>query len=329
MSDYRWYKDTFLSKVTLREDGSSGFWKERFLAGLPKLFSEKVQQNLKTQFGNPLSYDKLTYGQIHNIIIATGLQVCNDFKLQDKMRKEKITNRKEVGNFCHQYGIETIRAPSTQNKRRIKKQGIQRTSNRKPPFRSHKKRNSQNQTRKSTNPRKKNVCWKCGKPGHYANKCTTQEKINNLEIDQKLKESLLNILINSEPEDLSSQETEYEGDEEDIINQLDNTSSSEESSEEDQNCLGPGLCNCNNCQNSVNMLTKDQTITLVSIIDKMEDSPLRNEFLQQLNILIEKDEQNRPAIESFSMNDIYNKFRKPKEQVTLKDLQEEIKNLKQ
>ena len=29
------------------------------------------------------------------------------------------------------------------------------------------------------------------------------------------------------------------------------------------------------------------------------------------------------------MNDIYNKFRKPKEQVTLKDLQNEIKNLKQ
>src|ERR1044072_1153261 len=34
-------------------------------------------------------------------------------------------------------------------------------------------------------------------------------------------------------------------------------------------------------------------------------------------------------LESFNMNDIYNKFRKPKEQVTLKDLQDEIKNLKQ
>ena len=96
----------------------------------------------------------------------------------------------------------------------------------------------------------------------------------------------MNILINSEPEELSSQESEYEGDEEDLINQLDNTSSSEESSEEDQNFLGPGLCSCNNCQNSVNMLTKDQTFTLVSIIEKMEDSPLKNQFLQQLNVRI-------------------------------------------
>ncbi|RDX82562.1 hypothetical protein CR513_36632, partial [Mucuna pruriens] len=28
MSDHRWYKDTFLSKVTLREDGFANFWKE-------------------------------------------------------------------------------------------------------------------------------------------------------------------------------------------------------------------------------------------------------------------------------------------------------------
>jgi len=41
MWDYRWYKNIFLSKVTLREDGFAGFWKERFLAGLPKLFTKK------------------------------------------------------------------------------------------------------------------------------------------------------------------------------------------------------------------------------------------------------------------------------------------------
>ena len=52
MSDYRWYKDTFLSKITLREDGFAGFWKERFLASLPKLFAEKVKLNLEQHLGN-------------------------------------------------------------------------------------------------------------------------------------------------------------------------------------------------------------------------------------------------------------------------------------
>ena len=47
MSDYKWYEDTFFSKVTLREDGFVGFWKERFIARLPKLFAEKVQTNLQ------------------------------------------------------------------------------------------------------------------------------------------------------------------------------------------------------------------------------------------------------------------------------------------
>ena len=50
---------------------------------------------------------------MHNIIVTIGIQVCTDFKLQDKMRKEKLTNKKEVGTFCQQYGIEPIWAPST------------------------------------------------------------------------------------------------------------------------------------------------------------------------------------------------------------------------
>uniref|UniRef100_A0A151UGR5 Retrotransposon gag domain-containing protein n=1 Tax=Cajanus cajan TaxID=3821 RepID=A0A151UGR5_CAJCA len=117
MSDYRWYKDVFMSKITLREDGFQGFWKERFIAGLPKLFSEKVKSKLETHFGRPIPYPSLTYGQIHSIVIETGIQVCNDFKLQNKLRKESTTNRKEIGNFCQQYGVESIRAPSAQHKK--------------------------------------------------------------------------------------------------------------------------------------------------------------------------------------------------------------------
>ena len=117
MSDYRWYKDPFLSKVTLREDGFVGFWKERFLVGLPKLFAEKVKLNLKQHYGKPIQYDSLTYGQIHNILIDTGIQVCTDFKLQNKLRKEGMINKKELGTFCHQHGMEPIRAPSVKKKK--------------------------------------------------------------------------------------------------------------------------------------------------------------------------------------------------------------------
>ena len=62
---------TFLSKVTLREDGFVGFWKERFIAGLSKLYAKKVQTNLQQYYENQ-DHERLTYGQIHNIIVMIG-----------------------------------------------------------------------------------------------------------------------------------------------------------------------------------------------------------------------------------------------------------------
>ena len=35
LSDYRWYKDVFLTNVLKREDGLANFWKKRFITGLP------------------------------------------------------------------------------------------------------------------------------------------------------------------------------------------------------------------------------------------------------------------------------------------------------
>ena len=38
------------------------------------------------------------------------------------------------------------------------------------------------------------------------------------------------------------------------------------------------------------MLTKDQASTLISIIEKIEDSELKQEFLQQLETLLDEEE---------------------------------------
>ncbi|KAL2527085.1 Uncharacterized protein Adt_12139 [Abeliophyllum distichum] len=42
LQDFKWYKDIFLQKVMFRDDCKSTLWKERFIAGLPKLFAERV-----------------------------------------------------------------------------------------------------------------------------------------------------------------------------------------------------------------------------------------------------------------------------------------------
>ncbi|RDX69481.1 hypothetical protein CR513_51399, partial [Mucuna pruriens] len=200
MSDYRWYKDVFMSKVTLREDGFANYWKEKFISGLPKLFSEKVKTNLERYHGHPIRYETLTYGQLHNIVVQTGIQICTDFRLQNKMRKESMSNKRELGTFCHQYGVEPIRAPSTRHKKKIRQE---KSYNRKhkiyrKTIHNEKRINNKNQNhqvpakqkykkkQKYKTTKREIKCYKCGKIGHYANKCRIIQKINQLE-DKLLK----------------------------------------------------------------------------------------------------------------------------------------------
>ena len=68
------------------------------------------------------------------------------------------------------------------------------------------------------------------------------------------------------------------------------------------------------------MLNKEQTKTLISIIDKLEHSPLKNEFLSQLNNLIIKSEEVREQIESINIKDIYKRCKIPNQNITIKDL---------
>nr|KYP33152.1 hypothetical protein KK1_046019 [Cajanus cajan] len=334
MSDYRWYRDIFMSKITLREDGFQGFWKERFLAGLPKLFSEKVKMKLESHFGKPIPFNTLTYGQIHSIIIDTGIQVCNDFKLQNKLKKEVVTNKREIGIFCEQYGVEPIRAPSAikrkaQRKSFVSQKPYQKSfNNYKKPYKKFTKKNKNYsnffyKTNTSSKPKtnKKNVtCWKCGRTGHFANKCRVQQKINELEIDESLKKSLIAIMINSESEESDSTSDEESNTE--IIYQLEEDSSSSHS-QEDDNCLGPELCNCNDCK-TINMLTIDQTHALIELISQLEHGPVRTEFINKLEELLKRDEKEQEEVKEVDLKEIYSRFRQLTP-ITVKDYKKKLK----
>lgn len=78
--DFRWYKDTFLSKLYQLDNCTQTFWKENFISDLPKLFEEKVKQKLK-DFYKTLDYNYFTLGQIIQTINMTTLQICSDMKL--------------------------------------------------------------------------------------------------------------------------------------------------------------------------------------------------------------------------------------------------------
>jgi len=49
LGDFRWYKDTFLTRVYTRGDSHQPFWKEKFLARLYTSLGYKVKEKLRGQ----------------------------------------------------------------------------------------------------------------------------------------------------------------------------------------------------------------------------------------------------------------------------------------
>ena len=62
LSDYRWYKEVYFAKVHSRTDCNQPYWKECFLNGLPKVFSQRVQVRIKEMYNGIIPYDSLTCG---------------------------------------------------------------------------------------------------------------------------------------------------------------------------------------------------------------------------------------------------------------------------
>ena len=50
LHDFRWCREVFLTKVMLRSDRNQSFWKEKFISGLPRLFSERIRIKIREQF---------------------------------------------------------------------------------------------------------------------------------------------------------------------------------------------------------------------------------------------------------------------------------------
>ena len=106
----------FLTNVLKREDGLANFWKERFIARLPKLFGERILSKLRQNFStNDIPFNLLTFGQLFGVIKSEGLNLCNELKLQAKYG-DKSNIRNEMGNFCEAFGIKKNRG-SISNKK--------------------------------------------------------------------------------------------------------------------------------------------------------------------------------------------------------------------
>ncbi|XP_022930125.1 uncharacterized protein LOC111436618 [Cucurbita moschata] len=202
LGDFKWYKDMYFSKVLIRTDSSLEFWKENFVNGLPKHFSRRIKDGLKTKYNGTIPWQTLSYGSIASVIIEEGLRLCNESKIQNKLNSS-ISNRKELGRFCDQYGCKGIEAPSTSRRKKVKTHPKPYHSYRpretylNKPVQSQKPRYSRRKyiPTKTHRGKKKQTSFKCREEGHYVNKCPIRGKINELDIDQELKNQLLRLTL--------------------------------------------------------------------------------------------------------------------------------------
>ncbi|GAV73160.1 hypothetical protein CFOL_v3_16647, partial [Cephalotus follicularis] len=58
------------------------------------------------KYGGIIPYNRCTYGDLISEINVVGLELCNDLKLKKQIKREKLTSKKELGQFCEQFGYE-------------------------------------------------------------------------------------------------------------------------------------------------------------------------------------------------------------------------------
>ena len=184
LSDFRWYKDVFISKVLSRNDCQQSYWKEKFVAGLPYFFAQKVRLDITNNDGT-IDYPSLTYGDIISSINKTSLWLCNDLRLKNQIEKEKRNAKKELETFCEQYGFEPLIAPSRKRTKEKKDADRYKNNNRRYHKGRTKEKKEESKRKKRDRYKERDInCFICGKKGHTSRYCNSQRKINKLDISR-------------------------------------------------------------------------------------------------------------------------------------------------
>ncbi|KAH9777048.1 hypothetical protein KPL71_006899 [Citrus sinensis] len=344
LSDFNDYKTTFFTRLFLRDDANHITWKEKFLAGLPTLLGEKVRNSIKALFDNRIPYDKLTYGELVSFVNKEGLKICQDLKLQKRLKHELRQSKQELGGFCKQFNYDPFKTSTSRDcngKCSFKpyKKHYRSKSHKKPfhdfrklpykkPLRPYKKHSFSKKKEFKAKPKtpfnfKDATCFKCGMKGHTARFCKMNRRLHELGLEEEILSKIAPLLVGS-----SDSESSWSGDDNPLqVDELfDSDSSASSNSDSDSD---------NSFLKKINVLTKDQEIFL-ELVKHISDPNLQKEYLDKL--LKTMDSSNTEASSSskipivkknsYDLTGILDKKKTKKSTPNIQDLQKEIKDIK-
>ncbi|KAG5628556.1 hypothetical protein H5410_000273 [Solanum commersonii] len=189
--------------------------KKEFYDNLNKI-SEKYARKLVQRIvrkairgdNHSINYDDYTYEKLISACVQEGLSLCNEIKLNQQIKRHRLNERKQLGEFCEQFAFDIPKQKSKDKdsphkkkksskkdyekwkKKKIEKK-LRRAEEGKGDSSKRKKKYRQNFNKSDT-------CHKCGRYGHYAKDCRVKEKIKSLHIEENLKDSLYKIMLNSD-----------------------------------------------------------------------------------------------------------------------------------
>ncbi|XP_038715023.1 uncharacterized protein LOC120008713 [Tripterygium wilfordii] len=314
----------------MRPNYNHVFWKERFLAGLPPLFAERVKTHLRNIHGGTYDLTHYSYGSLINEITKEGLAHYNDMNLRNQLKKQRRTGKKGVGQFCQQFGY-NLRMPKPNSSSKKEKFFKKRNFYKKPhKFIPRKDKHVSTSYKQKSFPRWGAKCTRATKDqARPRNRQPGKQRINQLAIPDNDKAELLKIL--SEDFEIQSHTSD-----EDNIHINESSSSFEPQSEcEKSKCefdYYKAIIKMNGL--SINTLTQNETFML-DLIDTIADPQAKQEAIERL-ISLQKDKTSRDfktdpkeisASPAHTLREVLNRTTPPKP-VTLEDLKQEVNNLK-
>ena len=154
LTDFRLYKDMFITKVMIREDFNNDYWKQRFLSGLPPHFSEKVRSKIRDRCEGKIPYSHISYGDPICLINFVAMELCTDLKLMEQLKKDQKFLVSENGIFYKYFGFQIHKPPSARKVSKKERSGKSPDCKKSPRRKKHLKKRSKHTSQKDK-------CWTC------------------------------------------------------------------------------------------------------------------------------------------------------------------------